>query len=536
MRNYLCIALRWLDDRYHGQNQRGDPEWPPSPLRLFQAMLASACRKPTETEPCLASLRWFQHLSAPIIVAPRTLVGQAFTRYVPNNDSDKRFKRQDRLAAKLVRPTLLIDATPIRYAWELFEAPTGENRGHLDRLCAIAQGVVALGWGVDMTVGSGSLLSETDLRQLPGEFWFPQGTSGEESHRVPCSATLDALIARHKQFLNRLGQHDSDGDKHIVWNSCFSDVPPLDGSAYQRVAYRRPEDLLPRSFAAFQILSTDGTGFRAFDPARSGLTLAGMTRCAAKIAAERAGGTWAKEKINAFVLGHGNGGDEAKPDEHFPVGPQRFAYIPLPSIEPRSARESRVVGSIRRVMLTCFAGGCDDELGWARRMLSGEELIDERKKAAVALLSVIPGNEKIVRCYTQAATTWATVTPVVLPGYDDPEHLRRRMNNGNLTSEQHRRIVERLADRIDALLRKAIIHAGLPQELAENAELEWRKVGFWPGTDLADRYGVPDHLKRFPRFHVKVRWRNGNKEAIEVPGPICFGGGRFYGIGLFAPI
>jgi hypothetical protein len=24
-------------------------------------------------------------------------------------------------------------------------------------------------------------------------------------------------------------------------------------------------------------------------------------------------------------------------------------------------------------------------------------------------------------------------------------------------------------------------------------ELEWRKVGFWPGTDLADRYGVPDH-------------------------------------------
>jgi CRISPR-associated protein Csb2 len=95
-------------------------------------------------------------------------------------------------------------------------------------------------------------------------------------------------------------------------------------------------------------------------------------------------------------------------------------------------------------------------------------------------------------------------------------------------------MLARLSNRIDGLLRKAIVQAGFPEELADRAELEWRKVGFWPGTDLADRYGVPDHLRRFPRFHVKIQWRDARGNAVEVPGPVCFGGGRFYGLGLFA--
>lgn len=88
--------------------------------------------------------------------------------------------------------------------------------------------------------------------------------------------------------------------------------------------------------------------------------------------------------------------------------------------------------------------------------------------------------------------------------------------------------------RIEGLLRKAITQAGFSQELADHAELEWRNVGFWPGADLADRYGVPDHLKRFPRFHVRVHWRNAHERPAQVAGPICLGGGRFYGLGLFA--
>jgi CRISPR-associated protein Csb2 len=53
---------------------------------------------------------------------------------------------------------------------------------------------------------------------------------------------------------------------------------------------------------------------------------------------------------------------------------------------------------------------------------------------------------------------------------------------------------------------------------------------------LAERYGVPDHLKRFPRLHVMIQWRDAQGNPIQIAGPICIGGGRFYGLGLFATV
>jgi CRISPR-associated protein Csb2 len=280
--------------------------------------------------------------------------------------------------------------------------------------------------------------------------------------------------------------------------------------------------------AAFSLLKLDASAFRAFDTPRRALTVAGMMRCAARAAATHSG--WSESKIDAFVLGHGESNNAAR---HLAVGPRRFAYLPLPSIEARGEGRVRVVGSVRRVMLSCFAGDCDTEIAWARRTLSGQELVDEDKKQPVAVLSLIPASEKVVRCYTQAAAVWATVTPVVLPGYDDPRHYRRRMKC-EIGAEEQKELLGRLSGRIEGLLRKAIVQAGFSQVLAEHAELEWRKVGFWPGTDLADRYGAPDHLRRFPHFHVKIQWRDAQNRTVQVPGPICLGGGRFYGLGLFA--
>jgi CRISPR-associated protein Csb2 len=121
----------------------------------------------------------------------------------------------------------------------------------------------------------------------------------------------------------------------------------------------------------------------------------------------------------------------------------------------------------------------------------------------------------------------------VLPGFDDPAHYRRRLKKGTDAQEQ-KRLLESLQSRTESLIRKAIIQAGFSQTLADHAELEWRKAGFWPGTELADSYTVPNHLKRFPRFHVKIHWRDGANRSVQVPGVVCLGGGRYYGIGLFA--
>ena len=38
MSDYLCITVRFLQPYSHGRGDGGEPEWPPSPLRLFQAL------------------------------------------------------------------------------------------------------------------------------------------------------------------------------------------------------------------------------------------------------------------------------------------------------------------------------------------------------------------------------------------------------------------------------------------------------------------------------------------------------------------
>ena len=105
---HLCITVCWLGDRYHGLLGRdGPPEWPPSPFRLFQALVAGVARRGAlDTEPG-RSLEWLQS-KPPIIIAPRSRPGQVVTRFVPNNDGDKEPDRQKRLTGKTSRPTIML--------------------------------------------------------------------------------------------------------------------------------------------------------------------------------------------------------------------------------------------------------------------------------------------------------------------------------------------------------------------------------------------------------------------------------------------
>src|ERR1700722_17123719 len=106
---HLLLTVRWLDDRYHGLLDRGGPpEWPPSPFRLFQALVAGVARRGELDSPIGQSLSWLQKLDPPIIITPKSKTGQAITRFVPNNDGDKKFDRQERLTAKPTIPTLML--------------------------------------------------------------------------------------------------------------------------------------------------------------------------------------------------------------------------------------------------------------------------------------------------------------------------------------------------------------------------------------------------------------------------------------------
>jgi CRISPR-associated protein Csb2 len=245
---------------------------------------------------------------------------------------------------------------------------------------------------------------------------------------------------------------------------------------------------------------------------------------------------WSPEKVATFVLGHG----ETRGESHIAVEGPRIAFIPVPSVESRSTGPANFVGSIRRALIVVLGGKANDDLQRLARLLSGTDLFREGQSDPVALLSRIPNSDKMVCRYVEPATTWATVTPAILPGYDDPRKLRKRLfgSPGTEAKSQGERtqkeLLAKLDRRIDFLLRKAIRQAGYTEELAQHAEIDWRQVGYWPGTELATRYHYPEKLRRFRRLHVRITWRDSAGAAIRIPGPLCLGGGRFQGLGLFA--
>lgn len=539
MNQHFVVTIRFLDRLFHGRQDGGELEWPPSPLRLFQALVAAAARGgELLTAKCV--FEWLERQATqypPIIVAPAqvTPTPPGYCLSVPNNAMDLVAKAWSKgnesnsgdanpathRTMKNVRPIHMIDGDVVHYLWPLSGTLSDEERNHTDVLIKIARNLNVVGWGVDMVVGNGELLDEMRSVELPGERWLPSSKAASNGLRVPVVGTLNDLMVRHQGFLERLGE---DGF-----------VPPPLLTAYDKVEYRRAIDPPRREVAAFALLKPDASGFRPFNTTRWALTVAGMTRNATKRAAQAA--PKAGLNIDSFILGHGESIDDK---EHITVGQRRFAYIPVPSIEARGDGKTRVVGDIRRVILTAFDDACDAEINWARRALSGKDLVmqgsqknDGDENTPVALLSLLPNSDNVIKTYLASAVSWATVTPMILPGYDDPAHYRRRLKSVT-DAEEQRRLLTHLNDRIDALIRKAILQAGFSQTLADCAEIEWRKVGYWRGSDTADRYGVPDHLKRFPSYHVKLRWRDEHQRPVNIHGPICIGGGRFYGLGLFA--
>jgi len=87
---YLCISITFLDPLFHGQGDGYEPEWPPSPMRLFQALLAGArtgCRERAWSDAKAEAFRWLEKRDPPEIITPRVHRAPAYTLYVPNNDS-----------------------------------------------------------------------------------------------------------------------------------------------------------------------------------------------------------------------------------------------------------------------------------------------------------------------------------------------------------------------------------------------------------------------------------------------------------------
>jgi CRISPR-associated protein Csb2 len=102
---------------------------------------------------------------------------------------------------------------------------------------------------------------------------------------------------------------------------------------------------------------------------------------------------------------------------------------------------------------------------------------------------------------------WRSVTPVVLHGHNS-EHGKFSLK------------------KTEQLLYQAFEKSGYSRQTI--TEIAFQPAPFWVGTEGALAMRVPEHLKKWPRYHVAVRFNQ------PVSGPVLVGIGRHYGIGLFA--
>ncbi|HEY4245264.1 MAG TPA: type I-U CRISPR-associated protein Csb2 [Lacunisphaera sp.] len=540
----LRISVRFLDGTFHGRRDGGESEWPPSPLRLFQSLTNAAARLDGNGIGAqnVAALRWLETLKQqPEIFASTATPTAGYQLYVPDNVGDlvaKKWSKGEYFESnnhpidisgyrteKPVCPLRLSGDAAVHYLWPIDASV--DVVPHRETLIAMVRAVSCLGWGIDLVVADAAV-EESDDGVLPSaERWLPVETSGGAPLRVPAPGTLDALDKRHAAFLGRI-RHLDDG------NEVFVPVPPLPPTSYRVVTYRCETDLACPPYAVFALRLPDDSGFATFDPLRRRLHLTGMLRYTASQSDFARALGWDKAKVGAFALGH----DKREAGNSKPTAnSSRLVFIPLPSIEWRGESHGRAVGSIRRVLVTA-SGGCDPaEFSRIVRALEGRELVDENTKRAVAFLRRQSDNERAISSYLQASSTWTSVTPVVLPGHDDPRKIRHRLRvNGGLTAEEKNALVAKLDQRIDLLLRKALCQAGYAEAITENAAIEWRGSGYLPGTDLASRYMTGDQHHRYRKLHVRIQFRDGGGQPLSVPGPVCFGGGKFSGTGLFAAI
>jgi len=554
MPDLLRISVRFLDGTFHGRGDDGDPEWPPSPLRLFQALTNAAARLDGAgiSTQSAAALCWLEKLQqSPEIFAAKYTETIGYKLYVPDNVADlvakqwsagKYFDSENHpidiagyRTEKDIRPLRLSGDAAVHYLWPL-DATSAEPEFAKQRetLITIARSFTHLGWGVDLVVADAAIEQSGDSDGLRAdnttERWLPVETPGGTLLRVPTAGTLEALEVRHTAFLGRL-QSTPDGRQF------FRPVPPL--ANFRVVTYRRETDLAQPPYAVFALRAPDDSRFATFDPQWRRLHLSGMLRHAANQPDFAAALGWEKRKVDAFVLGH----DKSDPGNSKPTASApRLVFIPLPSEEWRGEDRGDTIGAIRRVLVT-VSGQCEaPEFKRIIRALEGRELIDEKAKRPAAFLRRQSDNDRAIAGYFAESATWTTVTPVVLPGHDDPRKLRRRLRDTTtpLTATEKEQIIRKLDARIERLLRKAFIDSGLPAALVGDADLLWRDTGFIPGADLASRYSVPDQCRRFRRLHVRVVWRerapDGTLHPKKLNGPFCIGSGRFSGLGLFAPV
>lgn len=466
MPSYLSIHVHFLAGHYHGV------EWPPSPMRLLQAIVAGGARAGTIGS-AEATLTWLERQNPPRIHAPPTRSGTAFTAYVPRNSDDltvlshykgvplyevqaKRRTRYD--AQPTVRRWV---AEPVVYEWEV------EDELEARRVGALSQDLVCLGRAEDLAFARFEIAGQA--RASSSSTWRPAvPTPGAQRNllRIPTHNSFASLVARERARRAR--------------NESREYVDPF--IVYDEQGYECGTDSARRPILFYELRSATGEPLDWRHP--DGVSVAAMLRHALR--------TRVPPELLGYAMGHIEAGDRD----------DRLSWVPLPSIE-----HLRSDGLIRRAMILGPTGEPHDSSRFreVRHALAHSPLL-HRDSPIGALSEAEPGAG--LRRYLASGTTWHTVTPLVTHG----KTTRGGAARGKFS-----------ARKAEKLILHALSAAGLPRVAA----LRFQTAPFERACRAAGEYRVPAHLAGLSRFHVAVTF------AESVVGPVLAGTGRHYGFGLF---
>ncbi len=514
----LAIRVQFLAG-YSGR------EWPPSPARIFKALVSSAragwslsnCKAINDSLCALEQQGWTNGTKLPEIVAPRAALRPPRQfRFVPNNS--KNWPTERKLNPK---KGIDLDKEPM-VGWDI-EAPSTVwywwpdfNSLHVPVIRHVSRRVVSVGKGEDF-----ALLDATDKMEMPlGNkvvHWKPDLSGTSDSSRashafleVPEPGCLTVCDYNFARGLDEL---------------------PLPAAGVRAVKYVSDARGAHREVPTF-VLGLWRNGKRCSWDAR---LLWQVVEYVRNLLLNRVGDEVVdmlernpckqlemRETVCRVLLGLDNCNN--------PVSEPHLAILPLPSVLGPYPD-----GRIRRIALTDF--GANDNstrhaiIKMAQVLLHGLELLDNGQGTGIVLNTEPDG--QWLRAITKRSRTWATVTPLVQQAKE-------------LTSEEWKCLVQarhnaaqypakaaawelRLRKRRLELIERSVQQAIDGQE-ARIKSIEFASGGYIAGVHVATQYRANGYLSKTPKLHVRVTFDR------PVAGPLAVGRGRHVGFGVLWPI
>lgn len=506
MTTSLVISVRLHDGRYHGAD-----DWPPSPARLFQALIAGAARGESVADSDRAALDWLERLSEPDIAAPRVRNARGFINFVPNNALDAVGGDVHRIGeirtTKTIKPHLFDAEVPFLYVWRF---DTRDENMRLARVvCAMAENLYQLGRGVDMAWAWGEVLEEGEVEArlaIHGVTRYRPTTRGTGAPLdCPMPGALASLEKRFRAQGQRLKVQVEDGKARVT----FTQAPK---PRFQSVAYNSPPAL-----PLFDVRALSPDAPLATWPLESASALVVLLRDAAVKRLRDALPTKLAQ-IERVLIGR----DATEADKA-----ARVRIVPLPS-----TGHHHVDRSIRRVLVevppNCPIGA--DDIAWAFSGLvveAGE--VDPETGEITGETRLVPAGERTMLAHYGVDTDerhrhWRTVTPAALPETAarrriDPRRLREEAKGG------HERAREQNIAATAVL--HALRHAGID---AQVSTIRVQREPFDAKGARTEAFAAGMRFAKERLWHIEIVF------AEPIAGPLLLGDGRYLGLGLMAPV